>query len=37
VAKLADESSFSGRFCDDEEGGEIGEYGTTWMLLARKE
>ena len=37
LAKLADESGLAGRLCDDEEDDEIGKYGTTWVLLARKE
>jgi hypothetical protein len=37
LAKLADESGLAGRICEDEEDDEIGKYGTTWVLLARKE
>jgi hypothetical protein len=37
LARLADESGLAGRICDDEEDDEIGKYGTTWVLLARKE
>jgi hypothetical protein len=37
LAKLADESGLADRLCDDEEDDEIGKYGTTWVLLARKE
>lgn len=37
LAKLADESGLAGRICDDEGDDEIAKYGTTWVILARKE
>lgn len=37
LAKLADEYGLAGRICDDESDYEIAKYGTTWVILARKE
>jgi hypothetical protein len=37
LARLADESGFAARLCDDDEDDEIGKFGTTWVMLARKE
>ena len=37
LARLAEESGYAARLGDDEEDDAVGKYGTTWVLLARRE